>query len=457
MDNPFNKYTILQLSDEINSTATGYKFILAPNDSLIHDTRGLHNFKTTTLGGHKRQDVISGLEKAITQGQIELACYWSIQMLCSGYAYQLWDKLLLYAVKNINIASPALPMWISSKARIWVQMTQDKKEFTKAGILHMRNLQQFRNIIAEVVVALCQSRKRKLDSGGVRVTDQDFIVSTFQSKCVATSTNYLAGLVGPNDTQEVVIAANEFYHHLLHKDISHTLYWLQWILQWEKQNIRRYKSFQVQSRQIEGIADIHQRDIIWLIWSIFHNVRQRMLDATKQQNPAMSDQATKIELQLNALWDMYIQGWKPGSKTRKLPILIWCIEYLVYPLDWSINAIHNLPIYVKAIASINKMYTKLANTQCISLSPTKTNIINPMTTAIQNNYITLDSPINFNNASPQQSLIDAVPSPPLQINTQLRPSPSISTKPKPRKLGAINRELTNDERSRLGWMSIGLQ
>lgn len=454
---PYQKYSILQVSSDTESATAGYKFITSPPASMIQDTRGLNDFKINTIGGHKRQDVMNGLDKAISQGQIEMACYWASQLLCSGYVTQLWDKLTTYASKNINIANPSLPQWISSKCRIWRNMIHGKKEFSKAGILHIRNLQQFRNIVVEMVVVLCQSRKRKLDTGSVKITDQDFIVSTFTNKCIARKTNYIGDLVGANDTREVIIAANELYHYLLHKDIDHAIYWIQWILNWEKQNIKRYKSFQVQARQIEGISDAHQRDVMWLIWSVFHQVRQHILNTTKQHNMGntkLIDQITKLELQLNALWDMYILDWKPGAKSRKLPLLIWSIQYLVYPLDWSIPIIGNLSNFIKASASINKMYMKIAQTQCTNyVPPGSQHPGSTISTVIQNNYIPIHtrSPHNM-------SIIDAVPPPPLKINTErMLPNNKPDTTSLQPKIKKYGRKLTDDDKNKLEWMNVVLQ
>lgn len=462
----YKKYSVIEIASDTSASTSGFKFINAPPDSLIHDARGLSNFKQQTLGGHKKQEVISGLDKAISQGQIEMACYWSIQLLCSGYVNQLWEKLTTYAMKHVNIACPLFPQWLASKSRLWHTVIDDKKEFSKGGILHIRNLQQFRNIIVEVVVVLCQARKRKLDTCGAKVTDQDFVVATFANKCVARKTNYLSGLIGANDTREVIIAANEFYHHLLNKNIEQALYWINWILNWEKQNIRRHKSFQVQPRQIEGVSDKYQRDVMWLIWSIFHHVRQRMLDSTRAQNsisPIGSDQIAKIELQLNALWDMYIHDWKPGAKARKLPLLIWSIQYLIYPLDWSIPVISNLGTYVKACASINKMYVKVAQTQSTNyIAPNSNHPGASIDTILQNNYIPM-GPTPSNPIS-----MGAIPAPPLQINTQ-RMAPIIEPIYKqhsPKTIGnarntkgtKINgRSLTSDDKAKLEWMSIMLQ
>ena len=238
------------------------------------------------------------------------------------------------------------------------------KEFSKDGILMMRNIQQFRNIIAEMVLMSCQSRKRKLDTLKFKIKDSDFIIANFHQRCKSRGNMLIGGLCGNNDPIEVKTAANEFCYHLLNKNIQDCLYWLNWILYWEKINIKKYKSFIVQARQIEGIPSQHQRDVIWLLWSIFHQVRDRLLNNNNNLGLSSSKKTKKLEKQLDALWDMYHKNWKPGSKTKRLPLLIWSIHYLVYPLDWSIPVIENMNTYVKAVSNVNLMFAKMKK-QCI--------------------------------------------------------------------------------------------
>ena len=61
---------------------------------------------------------------------------------------------------------------------------------------------------------------------------------------------------------------------------------------------------------------------------------------------------------------IYYKNWKPGSKTKRLPLLIWSIHYLIYPLDWSIPVIQNMNTYVKAVSNVNLMFAKMKK-QCI--------------------------------------------------------------------------------------------
>jgi hypothetical protein len=72
-----------------------------------------------------------------------------------------------------------------------------------------------------------------------------------------------------------------------------------------------------------------------------------------------------LEAQLDSLWKTYIFKWKSGAKSKRLPLLIWSLHYLIYPIDWTIEVIPRLDTYVKAVANVNLMFEKM-KTQCRS-------------------------------------------------------------------------------------------
>jgi len=358
-----NEYTFSKINDTEKQNYAYYKFILVPSNYTLQDTRSVKDFKTHLLGGYPKNKVNTLLETSLTEGNIEKGCYCAFQLLASGQPNQLWDKLSAFLFKNINIGNPSLPFWLANKYLLWQKMVVFK-EFSKDGILMMRNIQQFRNIIAEMVIMSCQSRKRKLDTLKIKIKDGDFIIANFHQRCKSRHNVLIGGLCGNNDPIEVKTAANEFCYHLLNKNMQDCLYWVQWILYWEKINMKKYKSFIVQARQIEGIPSQHQRDVIWLMWSIFHQVRDRLLNNNNNLGLSSSKKTKKLEKQLDALWDMYHNNWKPGSKIKRLPLLIWSIHYLIYPLDWSIPVIENMNTYVKAVSNVNLMFAKMKK-QCV--------------------------------------------------------------------------------------------
>jgi hypothetical protein len=347
-------YTLSKINDTERQNYSYYKFSLVPINYQLQDTRGLNDFKINLLGGYPKAKINTLLDKSLSEGNIEKGCFCAFQLLASGQCNQLWDKLVAFIFKNINIANPALPFWLSNKYLLWYKMVAFK-EFSNNGILMTRNIQQFRTIISEMVIICCQSKKRKMDILKYKIKDEDFIIANFHKRCKSRDNILINGLCGANDPVEIKTAANEFCYHLLNKNIQDCLYWLNWILYWEKINIKKYKTFTVQARQIEGIPTQYIRDVIWLLWSIFHQVRSRLLN-NSISGPINSK---KLEIHLDALWNMYYKGWKPSWKSKRLPLFIWSIHYLIYPLDWNIPVIDNLKNYVKAVSNNNMMFAKM--------------------------------------------------------------------------------------------------
>lgn len=360
----FEEFTITQIAERDKSLIQSYNFVLAPAKYQLVDTRRHTDFKLVTLGGYPRNKVPAAMEKAIYSGKIEHACYWAFQLLASGAPITLWDRLLGYAYKHVNIANSKLPRWLQEKTTSW-QRVLIRKDFAGPNVINSRNLQQVRHMITEMIVVLSLSRKRKLDVLSTKIKETDFIISNFQDRCINRNNMIIAGLLGDNDPSEIRLAANEFAVNLGMRNIQGALYWLNWILYWERINIKRFKSFTVQARMIEGIPQTDIRDVIWLVWSIIHQVRARVIKDTEQTRPA--GELGQLERQLDALWAMYIHRWKPSVKGKRLPLIYWSINYLIYPVDWSGQVCDRLDILVKATANTNMMFEKL-RTQCNNIS-----------------------------------------------------------------------------------------
>jgi hypothetical protein len=359
----FEEFTITQIAERDKSLIQSYNFVLPPGKYQLIDTRRHTDFKMVTLGGYPRSKVPAAMEKAIYSGKIEHACYWAFQLLASGAPITLWDRLLGYAYKHVNIANAKLPRWLQEKTTAW-QRVLIRKDFAGPNVINSRNLQQVRHMITEVIVVLSLSRKRKLDTLSAKIKETDFIISNFQDRCTNRGNMIISALLGDNDPSEIRLAANEFAVNLGMRNMQGALYWLNWILYWERINIKRFKSFTIQARAIEGIPQTDIRDVIWLIWSIIHQVRARVIQDTEAIRPA--GELGQLERQLDALWAMYIHRWKPSSKAKRLPLIYWSMHYLVYPVDWSGEVVERLDILVKATANTNMMFEKL-RAQCNSI------------------------------------------------------------------------------------------
>jgi len=359
----FEEFTITQIAERDKSLIQSYTHVLAPGKYQLMDSRRHTDFKLVTLGGYPRSKVPAAMEKAIYSGKIEHACYWAFQLLASGAPITLWDRLLGYAYKHVNVANAKLPRWLQEKTAAW-QRVLIRKDFAGPNVINSRNLQQVRHMITEVIVILSLSRKRKLYVLSTKIKETDFIISNFQDRCTNRGNIIISTLLGDNDPSEIRLAANEFAVNLGMRNMQGALYWLNWILYWERINIKRFKSFTIQARAIEGIPQSDIRDVIWLVWSIIHQVRARVIQETSAVRPA--GELGQLERQLDALWSIYIHRWKPSSKAKRLPLIYWSMHYLVYPVDWSGEVVERLDILVKATANTNMMFEKL-RAQCNSI------------------------------------------------------------------------------------------
>jgi hypothetical protein len=358
----FDQFTLSEINDKDRQLVSSYTLCLVPSKYQLVDPRIPTEFKTHTLGGFPKAKVAGALDKALAVNKIEAACYWAFQLMASGMANAVWEKLLAILFKSVNIASPRLPAWIQGKQVAWLR-TVIRKELSGPGVLQIRNIQTARNLITEVIVVICQSRRRKLDVCTAKIRDSDFVIGNVHERCQARGSNMISGLLGDNDPSEIRLAANEFCFNLVNKNMQGTLYWLNWILYWERINIKKFKQpFIIQAREVDGIPYNETRDVIWLLWSIVHQVRTRVVrDYRGQMHPAK--EIDLLEAQLDSLWKTYIFKWKSGAKSKRLPLLIWSLHYLIYPIDWTIEVIPRLDTYVKAVANVNLMFEKM-KTQC---------------------------------------------------------------------------------------------
>ena len=155
-----DKFTHSEISvDELEKTHID--ILNVPKSSLIKDSRILEEFKTTAFSGPPKSKVASAMEKCIAEEKLEAANYWAFQLLLSGLSMNLWNKLLNITIKQVNIANPTFPIFLLNRTKKWEQICQ-QKDYQKKNVLNIRNNQEIRNMLIELVSILTLSRKRKM-------------------------------------------------------------------------------------------------------------------------------------------------------------------------------------------------------------------------------------------------------------------------------------------------------
>lgn len=333
--------------------------IICSNNLYISDLRKVETFKTHLFGGYLKSDVLTLLEKKILESQIESACYLAYQLLVSGHIKSLWDKLQLIAYKQVR--NPELLKWIYYKnCEIYRILNKYKRP---EELLPIRNSQLVRNIITEFVVILTTSAKKdKIELLKKKPSAASFDISRFYTELKNKDNYIVKDITGPNDTQEVCYVANELAHSMINKNIQKSMYWIEWLLQWEKQNIKKFKKFEVQSREINGIDTKYQRNIIWLIWCVILYVKSLSQDKLRS---FYGSQYTKLDETLDFIWLSYLYEWKPAMRNKKMILIYLYINYLLNPQDMTISMLGiKMKEYLKILLLVQeKLFIKIRE-QC---------------------------------------------------------------------------------------------
>ena len=84
--------------------------------------------KTTSLGFHKPQ-ANRELLKMISENILDKSCFWFVELDTSGYCDKILENLIIYSCKEINIASPNLPIFLWSTYELLMELTKEERDW----------------------------------------------------------------------------------------------------------------------------------------------------------------------------------------------------------------------------------------------------------------------------------------------------------------------------------------
>jgi len=328
------------------------------NSEDINDKRGIKDFKGVTFSNYKRADSKKALLNSLIEGKIEPSCYWSIEFICAGHFLELWDILLMFYSKYINIGNPKFPLYMLLRFNNF-------KEIIISGYvdneLKLRNNAKVRILFAEVITILCLSTKTHALSP-VKVNGSNLSISDIPDKLNADSVNYGNTFFKKEDPKELFIAINEFVYNLRNtRNAREVCYWFEWILDYEvlckKKNNNKINCSR---RDFMPIENKYRRDIIWLIWEIILNECDKM----------------PIKNIINALFELFCIKFKPNFKKKRRFLIYNAITFITNGVNTTID-IYTEELKITTIKKkINTIYKQV-----------KKNELTPKTDYLFNNSI----------------------------------------------------------------------
>ena len=356
----------------------------------ISDSRKLKDFKDQTFGGYNVSKASAALDKAIIEDKLEPALHWSLQLFLSGIINSLWSKLITFAFKNINIYNPKLPEFIYNKNEQWRSII-DNPKFSKDNVLLLRNHPTVRLLLAELVTVLVLSKKKKLNQLPT-IKKNEFIIDIFKSKLEAKDTRLVDNIIIDGDPSEIRIAINEMAYHIYNKHTNKALYWLNWIIEWEKINSKKYGKYECANRPIEGIDSKYYKDVVWFIWATIEKMRQL--------KSVVGISVSECDRQIQYLWKLYLHKFTPAARSKKMNCIILSIIYLTELVDYNIPLIDRPQMLFQSLLGFDKIISTLKSQQV-------NNVVNSdlVNIVVENNYM-IPEHHNEMKSSLQQKQID---------------------------------------------------
>lgn len=285
------------------------------DDIDINDIRSLDKFKSQTFSGYKLSEVKIAFITQLKNENINASLFWCFELLCSGNIFVIWDIFIIFIGQYTSIANPKLIVYISLKAKEFDNLY--KNGYINNELL-LRNNKICRELFAEIIYILTLSTKKPSLEKIKIIKNTDFILENISSKFKAPNTKYIQDIFKEDDPLEIYIPLNELAYSLnienLERNLWNSLYWIEWILQYEK--IAKDKNIKLlaQYRNIIGVHENFKKDYIWILWDIIlYNAKNNTLQYKA----------------LYSLLELYTYKYKPGFKQKRKCILYTAIEFII--------------------------------------------------------------------------------------------------------------------------------
>ena len=305
----------------------------ALSGTRIDDSRT--SFTQQSFSGYKKTELFQSVFKNMVRGDLEAVCQAAVEIHISGWIHNLWEKMVIFSSKQIHLKNPMLPQFMLHH---FTQHYQQLLEKNEKG-LETRNMVSSRVNLAQALTVLTLSIKGSLPTLK-KIPDHEFDLRTQCHQFAATDTKLVSQILRPEDPPELRITLNEFASHLVKRNGPRCLYWLNWMIQWEKLFSKRYKSYPCAPRPFKLVAAQYHREMVWILWTL-------LLTVSKGQ---------QFHTHIESLCKLYQVQFTGGKKTSRQSLLIHAVMFFTEDINYAIPVLRNKDVYHKAAKNIHRLY-----------------------------------------------------------------------------------------------------
>jgi hypothetical protein len=316
---------------------------------VIYDNRKSVYFKTNTFSNYIKKEVFSEFIKSIKNGNIETSCHWGVELHCSGYLEEVWDKLILLSSQVVNIAVPKITSYIFNRFQNFLEIVGDCPN--SEILLSIRNNQTIRYQLCEVICLLSTSQKRELNKiANIKPYELDLNWVRSNKRLIENNLT-TPSFIKTGDSSNIHIILYQFHQYLTYskKDVHNAIYWMSWLFEWDNK-YKNNPNYTIESRKIKSLDAKYQKDIVWVLWEI-------IISETNNRNQEY------ISTQIQALYQLYKFNYSTGKRRSRLPLMIHAITLLSLNVDWNTQLTDKQDIIKQVCVQINKLYIDIKQNQ----------------------------------------------------------------------------------------------
>jgi hypothetical protein len=332
-------------------------------DKYIIDTREENAFRSKTFSGYKKGDVTKELINCLMSNQYEQCHYWCAELICSGHFEELWDTLISYTGKHINIGNPKVPIYLHMRVDQFREIARKNNDTD----LSLRNNLRIRRVFAEIIGVLMSSKNR-LCAHRVKVctTGDEFDLMNMSSKLRAPDITFVKDFFKEADPKELYIPINEMGYHLskLSKDAVEACYWLEWMLEYENQTNKRKDKCVCAQRENPLVNEKYQTDIIWLIWEVILYYGDNCTAPISRSKSISPTTKSKI---IRSLFNLFSLRYNARIKTRRIQLLYFAVNIITTTTIEDVDIIENKELIHSYADNADLIYKELKKNEIVEM------------------------------------------------------------------------------------------
>jgi hypothetical protein len=255
--------------------------------------------------------------------KLDACCHWIAELVCAGHFIFLWEIILHYLAKYINIGNPKMPIYVLMRFNDFKAIINQRNYINE---IDLRNNISIRQLFTEIICNLSISNKKPAFEPVISLKKANFNIMELNSLMISPPTfiDNISHLLKDDDPHELFTIFTDLTYNISQKDQSNACYWIDWIIQYQTHCIKLKEPIVCYRRSHIPIDSKHQTDLIWIIWDI--------LMAQNETSPLLQ----KI---IMSLMNLFCIQYKPSICERRKQILFFALSVITENVDFTVDII----------------------------------------------------------------------------------------------------------------------